>query len=74
MVNQKVLDGKCQLQFANHSNKKVRFTVEMYEPDRLSIDSPINRLMNYHHAPYQIELKAKEQKSIEIENKVDVSM
>lgn len=71
-VNEHLFQGICELEFINHSNEDVQFTVAFEETMIFEEEHFMMSLMNV-ESPYTVHLKAKDKRRIQINTKVDVS-
>ncbi|UTR12695.1 hypothetical protein MM300_10655 [Evansella sp. LMS18] len=62
--------GACELVFENHSSEEVQFTIEFHEEYWFEEDFRSLSLMN-NGAPYEVELKGKERRTVKIETDID---
>lgn len=69
-INKKTLHGECILPFKNYSSNDVKFSIEFYEKydDGLQMATLMNN-----NAPYEVELKGKQTKMVNLESDIDVS-
>lgn len=68
MIDNKTLNGECELPFKNNSSNDVKFSIEFYE----KYDHELVTLMN-NNGPYEVELKGNQRKIEKIETNIDVS-
>lgn len=72
MIDDHTLQGICNLQFENHSKKDSSFSVEFYDKYSGLNDEGLASTMNK-AGPYEITLKGKGRKQVQIEANIDVS-
>lgn len=72
MNDESTLSGECELLFENHSREDVQFNIEFYEKYSFEDDVQMVSLMN-NHAPYVVNLKGNERKTVKIATDIDVS-
>jgi hypothetical protein len=72
MINENTLYGSCNLPFENHSDQEVHFSVEFYEKYLFEDEKPMMSLMN-DPGPYEVVLKGKERRTVQIEAEIDIS-
>jgi hypothetical protein len=72
MVNENTLIGSCNLPFENNSDQNVYFSVEFYEKYLFEDERLMVSLMN-EPGPYEVVLKGKERRTVQIEAEIDIS-
>lgn len=72
MIDETTLHAECELPFENYSRHNVQFSVKFYKKYYFESDVRMISLMNS-HAPYKVELRGNERKTVKIESDIDVS-